>query len=243
MSGKPGPDGVIPFDESLTAVAAANSIRSARMNARDLMETAELLFTLKRFAHSQAFSILAIEEAAKVGILIMIFLEIGGDRQSLWRQFRSHRAKTSWLNPAIESRIRAVFPGIPHETAAEIGKAGPGPDVLETNKQRAFYSDCVWLSGSFESHYPALAEWRVHAWERLCEAQAIISGLRDYSPDELGLWHSHVGRAIAQKKSPLEVLPELHKDLLSHGFVQDGWWKTLLEDAERERKKSNPSEL
>jgi len=77
MSNKQAQQEPKPFNGPLTPVSAANAIRSARLNARDLVETAELLFTLKRFPHAMAMSILAIEEAAKVGQLLMIFLEIG----------------------------------------------------------------------------------------------------------------------------------------------------------------------
>src|SRR5258708_1716938 len=105
----------------LTPVDAANAIRAARINAIELYDTADLLFHLKRFCHSLVFSTLAIEEAAKIFLLIMIFLELGGDHSKIWKAYRNHRAKTTWLNPMIESRVRATFPQIPHEAAKRIG--------------------------------------------------------------------------------------------------------------------------
>jgi AbiV family abortive infection protein len=134
-------------------VDAANAIRAARINALDLVDTAELLFTLKRFAHSVAFSILAIEEGAKLAILKTIFLELepDKDRSKLWKEYRSHRAKTTFLNPIIEGRIRAEFPKIPPDAAKKSGELGPTPNDLETTKQLALYSDCF-DNGGFVSH-------------------------------------------------------------------------------------------
>lgn len=207
MSSTPAQQEPKPFNGPLTAVNAANAIRSARLNARDLVETAELLFTLKRFPHSMAMSILAIEEAAKVGQLLMIFREIGGDTGKLWKSYRNHRAKTSWLNSAIESGVRATFPNIPRETAKQVGAAGPTPEYLETSKQRAIYSDCIEIEGSFVAHCPNVGEWRQEAWERLCEAQAVMEALRDYPPTELKVWQEHVARAIQEGKNPISVCP------------------------------------
>jgi AbiV family abortive infection protein len=223
-----------PYTGALTPVNAANAIRSARINARDLLESAEILFSLKRFPHATALSILAIEEAAKIGMLLMIFLEIGGEHARLWRQYRNHRAKTSWLNPVIEGRIRAMLPKVLREDAKRIAAMGPSPEELETSKQRTIYSDCLDVSGCFVAHCPDAAEWRTTAWERLCEAQAIVSALRDYPPDELTLWHRHVTKAKAEDKDMHLTMTDLHKELLEKGFVQEGWWDTLLQDAEAE---------
>jgi len=44
---------------------AASAMQAARLNSVDLLDTADVLFTLKRFAHSVPFSILAIEESGK----------------------------------------------------------------------------------------------------------------------------------------------------------------------------------
>jgi hypothetical protein len=130
--------------------------------------------------------------------------------------------------------VRATFPQISREVAKQVGASGPTPDELEASKQRALYSDCVEVSGDFVSHLPDLAEWRRAAWARLCEAQAIISALRDYPPEELKVWREHIARASAEGKDLREALPGLYKELLEKGFVQEGWWETLLQDAEFE---------
>ena len=234
MSAPHAPQIANQYTGALSSVDAANAIRAARLNALDLLDTAELLFTLKRYSHAMAFATLAIEEAAKTSILIMLFLGLGADRVKLWAEFRNHRAKTSWLNPAIESRMRATFPNVPPEAAKKIGALGPAPAELETSKQRALYSDALEISGKFISHLPGLVEWRKLAWDRLCEAQAMAPALRDYSPDELSVWLKHVDRARAETKDIHLILPELHKELLEKGFVEEGWWDILLKDAREE---------
>jgi len=224
----------MPYLGALTPVDAANAIRAARLNALDLLDTAEILHMHKRFAHSVAFSTLAIEEAAKIAILIMIFLGLVEDRSKLWRSYRSHRAKTNWLNPAIESRVRATFPQISREAAKKIGERGPSPDELETSKQRAVYSDCLDASGQFVCHLPNLVEWRNQAWERLCEAQAVTLSLRDYPPKELEVWSKHVAAARVEGKDVRATLPALQKELLEKGFIKEWWWDILLQDSEEE---------
>jgi AbiV family abortive infection protein len=222
-----------PFTGPLSVVDAANVIRAARLNAIDLLESAEILHSLKRFAHSMALSTLAIEEAAKGSIVFLLVLSEPSDHAKLWKSYRSHRAKSDFLNPGIESRVRAVFPQVSADQAKTIGKSGPSPEHLEYNKQMAIYSDCRGVGGQFVCHLPQLAEWRVLAWERLCEAQALVHGLRDRTPDELRAWLKHMqNRAVGT--TFMDALRNVHEELLAKGLIQKGWWDTLLKDAEDE---------
>jgi AbiV family abortive infection protein len=127
----------------LNSQTAASAMQAARLNATELLDTADLLFNLKRFQHSMTFSILAIEEVGKLAILQGILLSLGGTREQLWRSYRLHRAKTERLNAAILGRVRATFLDISLEQAKEIAERGPTPDELESAKQRALYSDCL----------------------------------------------------------------------------------------------------
>jgi hypothetical protein len=166
----------------------------------------------------------------------MIFLELGGDRLKIWKSYRNHRAKTAWLNPMIESRVRATFPEIPRDVAKRIGQLGPTPDQLELWKQRALYSDALEVSGTFVSYLPGLDDWRKRAWDRLCEAQAITLAMRDYPPEELKIWFKHVETARTNSVEIRSILPSLHQDLLDNGFIKEGWWDTLLQDAQEAQK-------
>jgi AbiV family abortive infection protein len=220
---------LVAYQGGLDAFQAASAIQSARHNALDLLDTAETLFQLKRFAHAAAFSILAIEEAGKLPIIFRLFLGTGTANE-LWRDYRSHRAKTATLNVGIEARIRATFPQLPPEQARDFAKVGPTPDDLELTKQRAIYSDCLQGRDGYACHLPRMADWRNQAWERLCEARAIVDGCRDYPPDELEVWLKHGRAAKAQGQTLESVLPSLHAELLERGFVRKGQWDTLLAD-------------
>ena len=220
-----------PYGGQLNAHQAAAAMQAARLNSLDLVDTAEILFNLKRFAHSVPFSILAIEESGKIIILQAILLGFD-DLPKLWRAYRRHQAKTAHLNIGIRARVRATFPDVSLEEAQEIAAQGPTPGDLETAKQRAIHSDCVTESGEFVCHLPRNHDWRHEAWDRLCEAQAIVSGPRDRSPEELEIWVKHVSAANAQGRAIVDILPELHGELQARGFVHEGWWDGLLKDAE-----------
>lgn len=224
------------YHGELTAVDAANAIRAARLNAIDLLDTAEILYSLKRFAHSMVFSTLAIEESSKGTILLSIFCsEKEAQRTQGWKAYRSHLAKTADLNKAIESRVRVTFPRIPREEAKRIGEAGPSPKELEYNKQLAIYSDSMNQSNGFVAHHPGVSEWRQLAWERLCEAQALVHALRDRQPRELEIIRTHI-RQRKPNDDPRLTIQGLHKELLEKGFVKEGWWDTLLQDIDEECK-------
>jgi AbiV family abortive infection protein len=207
------------YHRGLSAVDAANAIRAARQNAADLLDTAEILFTLKRFAHSMAFSTLAIEESSKLPVLMWIFFSDDAQEQAQrWKSYRSHRAKTADLNRAIESRVRATFPQVPPEEAKQIAEAGPAPKELEYNKQLAIYSDCLDEAGAFISHLPRLSEWRSLAWDRLCEARALVYAMRDRVPEELTIMKRHMRQRL-QSEDPVAMMKKMHEELLQKGFA------------------------
>lgn len=68
---------------ALSAAQAAAAMQAARMNALDLMDTADILFSLKRFAHSVAFATLAVEEAGKLSLLLAILLGVGDEMRPM----------------------------------------------------------------------------------------------------------------------------------------------------------------
>ena len=226
-----GPDSgqAKPFRGPITAVDAANAMRAARLNAVDLLETAELLFDLKRFPHALAFAILAIEEAGKIGLLQRLLLG-ASTPERCWKDYRLHRPKSGVLNPAIQARVRVNFPEIPPEEAREIAQLGPTPDELEEAKQLAIYSDCLEIEGQLVSHLPRLAEWRQQASERLAEARAIVSCLRDRSPQELEVWIRHAEEAKRNGRPVRSIFAPATAELIKRGFVQPGAFDSVLAD-------------
>ena len=219
-----------PYLGNLTAEQTATAMQAARLNAVELIETADTLFDLKRFPHSVAFSTLAIEEAGKLPILQNIFLgydrKVSGD----WKSYRQHRAKTEMLNIGILGRIRAEYPELPLDEAVKIAHNGPTPEELETAKQLSIYSDCLMVSGQFICHLPKNIDWREQAWKRLCEAKALIIGLRDRTPEELAVWMKHVKAAHNVGKSLIDIIPNVHRELLDKGFIKEGSLDTILND-------------
>jgi AbiV family abortive infection protein len=220
-----------PYSGELTPVDAANAIRAARLNALDLLDTAEILYNLKRFSHSMAFSTLAIEESSKHAIILLILIADEAGRPKAWKAYRNHLAKTQDLNKAIESRIRVTFPRIPPEDAKKTGEMGPTPKQLEYNKQLAIYSDCLSDAGSFACHLPNLSEWRTLAWDRLCEAQALAHSLRDRTPEELSIFVKHI-KGKSQDSDPRVTLRELQAELLQKGLIKEGWWDAIIQGAD-----------
>ncbi len=216
-----------PYSGNLNPSEAATAMQAARLNALELLDTAEILHDLKRFAHSVAFSTLAIEEAGKVPLLMMICLK-RGELPVLWRAYRRHQEKTRTLNVGIEARVLASFPGASPEEAREIGDSGPTPKELETWKQRAIYSDCLETVDGFVSHLPRnLMAWRRQAWERLCEARALIYALRDFPPEELEVWMKHASQAPNELDFP-SLLRFVHDDLLGKRLIKKGQWASLF---------------
>ena len=216
-----------PYFGKLAATDAASAMQAARMNALDLMDTAAILHDLKRFAHSVVFSTLAIEEAGKLPVILCIFLGFE-ERSKLWQAYRHHRAKTLGLNLGIEGRVRVNFPEIPDVVVREIGNAGPSPDDLDFAKQMAVYSDCLEEDDEMVCHLPRNSDWRNNAWERLCEAQAIIHALRDYPPEELEIWLKHAKQVQSRGEGYQSMLKPLHDELLEKGMLKQGQWKFLL---------------
>jgi AbiV family abortive infection protein len=224
-----------PYSGGLTPAQASSAIQAARLAALELADSAKILFNLKRFAHSSAFSTLAIEEFAKRELIQRIFLGFAeDDRPSLWKAYRQHRAKTSSLNPGIEGRIRANFPDMDPAEARKIGELGPTPEDLEIAKQRAIYSDCLQASSGLFIHCPVAVEWREIAWERLCEAKALAASMRDYPPDELEIWLKHAKEAQQKGTDVKSMLRPLHEELLERGFIKEGQWRVVMTELERD---------
>lgn len=214
-------------------------MQAARLNALDLLDTAEVLFNLRRLAHSVAFSILAIEEAGKLPLLLMTFLGFG-EQSEQWKAYRQHRAKTRGMEVGIETRVRVTFPEVPSDTAREIGQRGPTPDQLEIAKQRAIYSDCLESTSGMVCHLPRNGDWREDVWARLNEARALVHALRDYPPEELELWLRHAREAQAKGGSYMSILRPLQVELVEKGFIKQDQWNLLLkylDEAEGEQER------
>ena len=226
--------GLAPYTGPLSTLEAASAIQAARLNGLDLLETAKVRFEAQRYSHSVAFSVLALEEAGKVQIIMMMVTDLG-DLREHWRAYRRHTSKTLLMNFAVELRASAHFPELSREELHDINSAGPSPDDLDALKQLALYSDVLETNAQPVVHLPSNIDWRDRAQERLAEAIALIPYLRDYTPEELELWATHGKRAKESGVSFATLLKPLHDELLAKGFIKEGQWapifKRLTNDA------------
>lgn len=155
----------------LTPAQAAEGIRVAIENARDLLADAELLFQHKRWARATALAIVATEEAGKVGLIkAMLVLCSQEHRRALWAAYRNHVQKnTAWawldllvsddgqllqsmFNTVLEDiragrtavdAVDALLGKLFTGTALHGFKASQGPQRIERIKQAALYSDAL----------------------------------------------------------------------------------------------------
>lgn len=221
--------GLQPYRGQMKAVDTATAIQAARLNAKDLLQTAKMLFKKKQYNHSLAFSILAIEEAGKSQILIALFLGIDGPLEKHWSAYRHHTSKTVFFNFAIQARAQTVFPNIDQRDVDNIGTAGPSPEEMDAVKQLCFYSDCFASLEGPSVHLPKNVDRREQAECCLTEASVLINYLRDYPPEELEIWDKHVSLAKKKGLGLNEVLKPLQDELLQKGFIKDGQWAPILE--------------
>lgn len=127
------------FKGQLTPKLAAEGIKLAKENARDLYEDAKILYTKERIERSVSLSILAIEEAGKSRILKEILLvEDSKELKKAWQDYRKHTAKNmSWIAPSLfigGARKLDEF-----KTAFESTESH-GQDI-DSIKQLSFYTD------------------------------------------------------------------------------------------------------
>jgi AbiV family abortive infection protein len=203
------------------AVAAATGMQAARLNAGELYETAKALFESRRFAHSVALAILAVEEMGKRALLLSIFLT-GVDSDPRWPRYRRHTAKTAGVNQLLVGLALAYFPALDADTLNAVA-VGPSPEELEVQKQLALYSDCLASQAGPVWHLPRNLDWEPDARARLAEAAATVLNARDQTPEELALWHKHLhGLKGSDDEAIKRAVEALDVELRDNGFHAAG---------------------
>ncbi|MCH7524058.1 MAG: AbiV family abortive infection protein [Bacteroidetes bacterium] len=91
------------FKGQLTPKLAAEGIKLAKENARDLYKDAKILYKKDRIERSVSLSILAIEETGKSRIIKEILLiEDPKELKKSWQDYRKHTEKNlSWIVPSL----------------------------------------------------------------------------------------------------------------------------------------------
>lgn len=219
--------GIASYYGVLDANAAASSVQAAKLNALELIGSADVLFETKHYSHATALAILAIEELGKPSIILTLFLG-GGKTENLWQHYRQHTSKTALLNFSISTLAAKHFPYLPKNILKK-AKEGPTPSELDAQKQLALYSDVFIENSSIVCHLPSNIDWQIEAHARICESKALAHNLRDYPPEELEVWHRHL-YPMAQK-NPAEVslaYKGLARELEERGFIKKEAWKNIL---------------
>lgn len=130
------------YKGKLTPSEASIGIRSALINAKDLLADAELLFINERYPRAYSLAVLAIEETGKVGIIRRIInADETKELKRLWNNYRNHVEKNRhWKFPNIVAEKN----GKPRkDDLLEMYKDNKYGKELETAKQLAFYTDCI----------------------------------------------------------------------------------------------------
>lgn len=220
--------GLEPYRGRLTPVQAAAGIQAARLNAMDLLETSRLLYEKGRYGHSLVFSILSVEETAKVTILKNVFLGITSEDEG-WRAYRQHTKKASQLNFAIKCRISATFPEMAPEKVREIGNRGPSAEEMDALKQLCLYSDCLCSADAAPVfHLPRNVDQKTAATSALADAEALVPYLRDYPPEELVVWLKHVREGRKKGQTFVQIIKPLYEELLEKGMITERQWAPIL---------------
>jgi AbiV family abortive infection protein len=168
---------------------AATGIRAAIINARHLLEDAELLFQKRRWERATALAILAIEEIGKVPILREVLLaRDDSELRACWRRYRSHTGKNvHWILPQLivkgARKLEHLRPA--YEESSDHG------NLLESIKQLAFYSDALgkcrwWVPGETTDE---------ELFEAILEAARVLVKAGDSaftSEKELEIWVKHL---------------------------------------------------
>jgi len=139
---------ITQYTGPLDVEQAAEGITKARANAQSLLADAELLLEHQRWARATALAILSIEEAGKVALIRELLL--ARDEAELregWRAYRSHSKKNVlWILPDLAAKGARSF-----EDLSPVGDpTSDHPQVLDSLKQTAFYSD-VYGNGRWSS--------------------------------------------------------------------------------------------
>ena len=215
-----------PFRGKLFPEQASQAIAAAISCANEHFKTAELLYEHGRFAHCVSSSVLAIEEAGKLPLIMHILLFT--EPSEKWREYSNHLAKTRHLNFGIEQQTKINFPVAPPGLAEHIGNLGPASETLEKTKQRASYSDCITVKGKCHVHDPSNVEWKEIAKYVLDDARVFVRSLRPKTAAELSIWLSHAKACQKEGRAFDSELPSLERSLREAGFIKEGCWKTIL---------------
>jgi AbiV family abortive infection protein len=177
---------------ALTPAQAAEGIRVALENAKELLEEAQILLDRKRFARAASLAILSIEEAGKAPLLRTILAASNSsDLGNAWREYRSHTSKNrgAGFNGTIQATGKSRIEDLRLEDLAPLyDQDSELPAMWDALKQLGFYSDCLG-AGTWSKPSNFVAEDLAH--EMVRAAMIFIRPNRVDSEAGLALWKQH----------------------------------------------------
>jgi AbiV family abortive infection protein len=210
----------VPYVGYLTPAQAAEGIRLAVENARNLLADAELLFRAERWQTATALAILAIEEGGKPSIMRSILLARNQkELQEAWKEYRTHLDKNAF----------ALLPGLIAGGARKIedmrsmftNRKQSGREV-ETVKQFALYTGayghCFWSS-------PTTAIGKDTASTFIGTARLLVrAGVGKFSTaPELEIWVKHMKPVWKSDMNTMKIaLVECYREAEEKGLHKKG---------------------
>jgi AbiV family abortive infection protein len=209
------------FKGLLTPKQAAEGIKLANSNARDLYEDAEILYEKDRIERSVSLSILAIEEAGKSRILKEILLvEDPKELKKSWQEYRTHTAKNlAWIVPSLfvgGARTLDEF-----KTAFESTESH-GQDI-DNIKQLSFYTD-IFGKGVWSHPKKAIDKKFARMILEFANILTKKSSISIESEKGLELWVKHMKPVWKEQKMSemKEALIECYEEAESEGIINKG---------------------
>lgn len=209
------------FKGQLTPKQAAEGIKLANENARDLYKDAEILYKKERIERSVSLSILAIEEAGKSRILKEILLiEDSKELKKAWQDYRKHTVKNlSWIVPSLfigGARKLDEF-----KTAFESTESH-GQDI-DNIKQLSFYTD-IFGKGIWSHPQKAIDKKFARMILEFANVPTKKGSIGIESEKGLELWVNHMKPVWKEQKMAemKKALIECYKEAESKGIIEKG---------------------
>lgn len=198
----------------LTIKEATDGMNSALDNARRLLNDAKVLLSNERYPSALSLSVLAIEEAGKISIIRHILACPDSELATLWRDYRSHRAKNAaWILPDLARRGARTLNDLKEAANAN----GEHTDVLNALKQVGFYTDFIGRRNW--SKPDAVIDQKLA--ESIFSVAELLVKSDNISADDNEIWVKHVGQ-----NSPHGLtrtgLSAYYRELKERGMFHEG---------------------
>lgn len=205
------------YNNKSDAKSAAEGIRLAKVNAKRLLDDAELLFENGRIERSVSLAILSIEESGKPSIIRSILLtDDAKDLKKEWQNYRKHTAKNlSWILPELVSKGARNL----EEFRPLFNSESDHGQVLDNLKQLSFYTD-VFSSKKWSDPKDIIDK---ELAEMILLSAKILSSKDEGIDSEEGLklWIKHIKPVWKNEMSLMKkALIECYKEASESGIIQ-----------------------